>query len=87
MSPENKKTMTELASRITKQDIRNTLAVAWVALSFLFIFKLLTTPIPTANKDVVNTIAGIVIGQLIGIAAYYFGQSKTEVDQQRKDNA
>lgn len=77
--------MTELARKITNADIRNTLAVVWVSLSFLFIFKLVTTPIPAANKDVVNTIAGIVIGQLIGIAAYYFGQSKSEIDQQRKD--
>ena len=78
--------MTEFIGRISKQDIRNTLAVAWVALSFLFIFKLLNTPIPAGNKDVVNTIAGLIIGNLVGIVAYYFGQSKTEVDQHKKDN-
>jgi ABC-type tungstate transport system substrate-binding protein len=86
MSPENKKRMTEFLGRISKQDIRNTMAVAWMVLSFVFVFKLLSTPIPAGNKDVVNTIAGLVIGQLVVIVAYYFVQSKTEVDQHKKDN-
>jgi len=78
--------MAEILRKTTNQDIRNTMAVAWMILSFLFVFKLLTTPIPAGNKDVVNTIAGLVVGQLVVIVAYYFVQSKTEVDQQRKDS-
>lgn len=73
--------MTEFLKKITKQDIRNTLAVAWTALSFIFLFKLLTREIPAGNKDVVMTIAGVVIGQLVGVIAFYFGQSKSEVDK------
>jgi ABC-type tungstate transport system substrate-binding protein len=67
--------------KLSKQDIRNTLAVAWTALSFIFLFKLLTREIPESNKDVVMTIAGVVVGQLVGVIGYYFGQSKSEVDK------
>jgi ABC-type tungstate transport system substrate-binding protein len=73
--------MTEFLKKITKQDIRNTLATAWTALSFIFLFKLLSREIPEGNRDVVTTIAGVIIGQLIAIIGFYFGQSKSEIDK------
>lgn len=82
----NKRTMTEILKKVTKQDVRNTLAMTWVALSFWFLFTLLKREIPEGNRDVVNAIAGIIVGQLIGIVAYYFGQSKTEVDQTKREH-
>jgi ABC-type tungstate transport system substrate-binding protein len=76
--------MTEFLRKITKQDIRNTMAIFWMVLSFVFLFKLLSKVIPDANKDVVMTIAGVVVGQLVGITSYYFGQSKSENDKLEK---
>ena len=73
--------MTEFFKRITKQDIRNTMAIFWMVLSFAFPFKLLSQVIPDSNKDIVMTIAGVVVGQLVGITSYYFGQSKSENDK------
>lgn len=75
--------MTELMKKITKQDIRNTLGVTFTLLSFIFLFKLLSLAIPAENKDVVIAIAGVVVGQLVTIMGYYFGQSKSEVDQKK----
>ncbi len=77
--------MIEFWRKITKADIRNTLTMVWVVLSFIFLFKLLNKPIPAENKDVVNTVAGVIIGQVVVILGYYFTQSKTEVDEKRKD--
>jgi hypothetical protein len=78
--------MTELMKKITKQDIRNTLAVVIVALTFIFLFKLLTKAIPAENQNSVNTLGGLVFGAFGLVVSYFFGQSKSEVDQQKKDN-
>jgi ABC-type tungstate transport system substrate-binding protein len=78
--------MTELMRKITKQDIRNTLAMVWTVCSFIFLYKLLVKRIPTENKDVVIAIAGLIIGQLVVIMGYYFGQSKSEVDDKKSEN-
>jgi len=77
--------MTDFWKKITKADIRNTMAMVWMILSFIFLFKLLSKEIPDGNRDVVNAIAGIVIGQLVVILGYYFTMSKTEVDKDKRD--
>ena len=77
--------MTEFFRRISKQDIRNTLTIMWMILSYLFLFKLLTIVIPEANKEVVMTIAGVIVGQLVVITSYYFGQSKSENDKGKNE--
>jgi hypothetical protein len=78
--------MTEIMKKLSKQDIRNTIGMLFTLLSFLFLFKLLNTAIPSDNKDVVIAIAGVIVGQLVTINGYYFGQSKSENDHQRKEN-
>ena len=79
--------MTEFLKRITsKHDVRNTIGMVFTLLSFLFLFRLLYTKIPPENKDVVIAIAGVIVGQLVTINGYYFGQSKSEVEQQKNDN-
>ncbi len=75
--------MTELFRKVTTQDIRHSLAVAWTVLAFIFLFALLKRAIPPENKDVVMTIGGVVIGQLVVIMGYFFTQSKTEVDDKK----
>ena len=78
--------MTELMKKISKQDIRNTMAMTWMVLTFILVFKLLNAEIPVGNKDILNAVTGVVVGQLVVIIGYYFTQSKTEVDQQKKEN-
>lgn len=46
----------------------------------------MTLEIPDGNRDTVNTLAGIIIGQLVTTYAFYFGQSKSEVDEKKKEN-
>jgi len=78
--------MTELMKKVSKQDIRNTMAMTWMVLTFILVFKLLKGEIPAGNKDILNTVTGVVVGQLVVIIGYYFTQSKTEVDNQKKDH-
>ncbi len=78
--------MTELMQKISKQSIRNTIVILHTVLSFVFLFKLMTLEIPDGNRDTVNTLAGIIIGQLVTTYAFYFGQSKSEVDEKKKEN-
>jgi hypothetical protein len=77
--------MTEMMKRLSKQDIRNTMAMIWVILSFFYLFRLLVVKIPPENKDILMVISGVIIGKLTDIMGYYFGQSKSEVDQQKKE--
>jgi hypothetical protein len=78
--------MTELMRKISKSmDVRNTIGMVFTMMSFLFLFRLLYTKIPPENKDVVIAIAGVIVGQLVTINGYYFGQSKSEVEQQKSD--
>jgi hypothetical protein len=79
--------MTEMMKRLSKQDIRNTMAMIWVILSFYFLFTLLRMTIPTDNKDILMVISGVIVGKLTDIMGYYFTQSKSEVDQQKKTDA
>lgn len=77
--------MTEFLKRITKQDIRNSLAMAIVALCFWFMFKLLNNTIPQANKDTVNLLGGMLFSGFSAVVGYYFGTSKTETDAKKPD--
>ena len=79
--------MTEIWRKITNQDIRNTLAIGLLVGAIAFLFRLMSHPIPETNKDAINLIGGIVIGQVPQVYQYFFGQSKTEVDKTKADNA
>ena len=78
--------MTELMKKISKQSIRNTIVILHTCLSFIFLFKLMNYEIPSGNRDAVNTMAGIIIGQLVTTYSFYFGQSKSEVDEKKATN-
>ena len=77
--------MTEFMKKITKQDIRNTLAMVIVIMCFVFLFKLLSRAIPAENQNAVNVLGGIIIGQLSMVISYYFGMSKTEADAKKNE--
>lgn len=73
--------MTEFFRKMTKQDIRNTLAVTVIVMFFLTLWKLMSEVIPAENKDVVMVLVGGIGTIVSGIAGYYYGQSKSENDK------
>jgi hypothetical protein len=76
--------MTEILKKLTRLDIRNPIAFMFTVLSFYFLFTLLKHKIPPENKDVVIAISGVIVGQLVTITGFYFTQSKSEVDGNKK---
>lgn len=59
------------------------LALSLIGATILFDYFLLFKEIPTANKDMVNTIAGMLnSGGVIAIVQFFFGSSKGSSDKQ-----
>lgn len=59
------------------------LALGLIGATILFDYFLLFKEIPTANKDMVNTIAGMLnSGGVIAIVQFFFGSSKGSSDKQ-----
>lgn len=76
--------MPEWLRRLTKTDIRNSLAIFIVWGTYILLYIMLVKPIPPGNKDVLNTIVGFIFGgALAGVVGFYFGSSKTNA---RNDN-
>ena len=72
--------MPEWLKRLSKSDIRNSLAIMVVLGCFALLYIMQVKPIPTENKDIVLTAIGFVFGgALAGVVGYYFGSSKTDV--------
>ena len=71
--------MPEWLKRLTKTDIRNSLAIIIVIGSFLLLYLLQVKPIPEQNHDLVLTAGGFIFGgALAGVVGYYFGATKTD---------
>ena len=71
--------MPEWLKRLTKTDIRNSLAIIIVVGSFLLLYLLQVKPIPEQNHDLVLTAGGFIFGgALAGVVGFYFGATKTE---------
>jgi hypothetical protein len=71
--------MPEWLKRLTKSDIRNSISIIVVLGSFALLYIMLIKPVPPANKDIVLTSIGFVLGgALSGVVGYYFGSSKPE---------
>jgi len=71
--------MPEWLKRLTKTDIRNTLAIIIVIGSFLLLYLLQVKPIPEQNHDLVLTAGGFIFGgALAGVVGYYFGSTKSD---------
>ncbi|MBL0144926.1 MAG: hypothetical protein IPP48_03365 [Chitinophagaceae bacterium] len=70
---------------ISKTDIRNTIAVIYVVMVLLYIYVLAFKPVPAENKDLINVLGGVVIGGVGLILAYYFGNSKSNNDNESKN--
>lgn len=71
--------MPEWLKRLTKTDIRNSLAIIIVLGCFALMYILQVKPIPEENHDIVNIVCGFVFGgALAGVIGFYFGSTKTE---------
>jgi hypothetical protein len=71
--------MPEWLKRITKTDIRNSLAVIIVIGCFTLVYLLQVKPIPSENHDIVNIVSGFIYGgALAGVIGFYFGSTKTD---------
>jgi len=66
---------------------RSLIAYLVVIGSFTFLFRLAEKEVPPANKDVLNTAAGLILGTLATVVGFYFGSSKNETDANNAVNA
>lgn len=62
---------------------RSLIAFFIVILSFGFLFALIYKNVPPDNKDILQISAGLVLGVLATVTAYYFGSSKDKSDQDK----
>jgi dolichol kinase len=78
--------MPEWLKRLTKTDIRNTLAVFIVVGCFILMYLLQMKPIPEQNHDLVLTVGGFIFGgALAGVVGYYFGSTKQDKNTKGED--
>lgn len=71
--------MPEWLKRLTKTDIRNSLAIIIVLGCFTLMYIMQVKAIPPENKDIINIVCGFVFGgALSGVVGYYFGATKTD---------
>lgn len=79
--------MKKFLDSVGKTEIRNIIAVITVLGCFALLYLLQIKSIPLENKDVINIAIGFVFGGLLSsVAGYYFGGSKSEVDNKTKEN-
>ena len=75
--------MPEWMKRLSKSDIRNSLAIIIVLGCFVLLYILQVKEIPAPNKDIVLTAVGFVFGgALAGVVGYYYGNTKTDVKKE-----
>ena len=73
------KSMPEWLKRLTKSDIRNSLAIIIVFGCFILLYLLQSKAIPEQNHDLVLTIGGFVFGgALANVVGFYFGSMKQD---------
>jgi dolichol kinase len=78
--------MPEWLKRLTKTDIRNSLAIIIVVGCFILMYMLQNKPIPAENHDIVNIVAGFIFGgALAGVVGYYFGSTKQDKNSKNED--
>jgi hypothetical protein len=71
--------MPEWLKRLTKTDIRNSIALTVVWGVFIALFMLITKPIPKENHDTVNVMIGYITGTALGMVfGFYFSANKND---------
>lgn len=69
------------------RNARSIISISVVYLSFAFLFTLLIKTVPVGNETILNVAAGIVLGVLSSVCAYYFGSSKDKSDKEKAEIA
>jgi hypothetical protein len=78
--------MPEWLKRLTKTDIRNSLAIIIVLGCFGLVYLLQVKAIPQENHDIVNIVAGFIYGgALAGVVGFYFGSTKQDKNHKNED--
>jgi hypothetical protein len=78
--------MPEWLKRLTKTDIRNSLAIIIVLGCFGLVYLLQVKAIPAENHDIVNIVAGFIYGgALAGVVGFYFGSTKQDKNHKNED--
>jgi len=78
--------MPEWLKRLTKADIRNSLAIIIVLGCFGLMYLLQVKAIPEQNHDIVNIVAGFIFGgALAGVVGFYFGATKSDKTTKHED--
>jgi hypothetical protein len=78
--------MPEWLKRLTKADIRNSLAIIIVLGCFGLMYLLQVKAIPEENHDIVNIVAGFIFGgALAGVVGFYFGATKSDKTTKHED--
>ncbi len=78
--------MPEWLRRLTKSDIRNSIAIIIVVGCFILMYLLQVKPIPEQNHDLVLTVGGFILGgALAGVVGYYFGATKNDKKVNNED--
>lgn len=78
--------MPEWLKRLTKTDIRNSLAIIIVIGCFGLVYLLQVKAIPEQNHDIVNIVAGFIYGgALAGVVGFYFGSTKQDKNTKHED--
>ena len=79
--------MPEWLKRLTKTDIRNSLAIIIVLGCFGLVYLLQVKAIPQENHDIVNIVAGFIYGgALAGVVGFYFGSTKQEKNNKNDES-
>lgn len=77
--------MKNFFENIGKTEIRNIIAIITVIGCFTLLYLMQIKAIPAQNQNVINVAIGFVFGGLLsGVAGYYFGASKNDVDKKSK---
>ena len=78
--------MPEWLKRLTKTEIRNSLAIIIVLGCFGLVYLLQVKAIPEQNHDIVNIVAGFIYGgALAGVVGFYFGSTKQDKNHKNED--
>lgn len=78
--------MKALISNLSKQSIRNILAVMSVLGIFGLLFLLCFVPIPKGNEAILHILIAEAVGVgFVGVYNYFYGASKNESDRQKSE--
>ncbi len=77
--------MKEFLQKITKTQMRSTLAFVITAGVFALVGGLQYRSVPAVNSEIVYMAIGMLMSAFITVVSFYFGASKNETDKQKAE--